>query len=95
MMRTGSEVADTLRVVSVVHEIRDGWHKFTSPEMAGFYLVVAPDDLDAAYEDIPRAIELLLSADSGKRVAARLDIGAQRSSPDPGVQRYTVEFFAA
>jgi hypothetical protein len=58
-----------MEIITVLHEAEDEWHKFTSLEIPGLYMVVRQDDLEAAYKDIPRAIEELILADTGKRVS--------------------------
>jgi hypothetical protein len=97
MIRARNELEDAMQIISVAHESKDGWHKFTSPEMPGLYIVAAPDNLEAAYEDIPRAIEELIFADTGRRVTVQLekDRTGLASHPRPRIQRYFVEFFAA
>jgi hypothetical protein len=60
-----------VEIITVVHECEDGWHKFTSPEIPGLYMIVRQHDLEAAYSDIPRAIEMLIFADNGQRVSVR------------------------
>jgi hypothetical protein len=60
-----------VEIVTVLDACEDGWHKFTSLEIPGLYMVVPQHDLEAAYRDIPRAIETLIFTDSGIRVSVR------------------------
>jgi hypothetical protein len=93
----GSDV----EIVTVIHDFEDGWHKFTSLELPGFYMIVPQDDLEAAYEDIPRAIEELIFADIGNRVVVRsqktyseyLDSLPESHHPTPS--HYSIERRAA
>jgi hypothetical protein len=55
-------------VIDVVHECSEGWHELTSPQIPGLYIVVEQDDLEAAFHDVPAAIEMLIEADTGRRV---------------------------
>jgi hypothetical protein len=91
----------TVEIVTVLHEREDGWHKFTSLEIPGFYMVVRQHDLEAAYKDIPRAIEALIFADSGKRVCVHPQttyVDYLKTLPDshhPIPRHYSVERLAA
>jgi len=62
------DLASSMQIVTVLHRHEDGFHTFTSPEIPGLYMVVTSDDLQGAYRDLPRALEKLIFADSGKRV---------------------------
>jgi hypothetical protein len=90
-----------VEIVTVLHESEDRWHKFTSLEIPGLYMVVPQRDLKAAYDDLPRAIEALIFADSGKRVSVRpqktykeyLDTLPESHQPIP--RHYSIERRAA
>jgi hypothetical protein len=87
--------------ITVLHECEEGWHKFTSLEIPGLYMVVPQDDLKAAYADIPRAIEALIFADTGKRVTVRPQgtyseyLKSLPESHRPIPSHYSVEFKSA
>jgi hypothetical protein len=66
--------------------------------MPGLFMLVPEHDVEAAYEDLPRAIEELIFVDSGKRVSVR----AQQtychdavSSGHPPTRHFSVERMAA
>ena len=90
-----------MEIVTVLHSHEEGWHKFTSLELPGLYMVVPQDDLEAAYADLPRAIEELIYVDTGKRVSAQpqktfgdyLAAVAKTQAPIP--QHYSIELKAA
>jgi hypothetical protein len=90
-----------MEIVTVLHVCEEGWHKFTSPELPGLYMIVPQDDLGAAYADLPRAIEELIYADTGKRVSAQPQktfgdcLSAIARTQDPIPQHYSIEFKAA
>jgi hypothetical protein len=92
---------EEVTIISVVHEYEDGWHKFTSLEVPGLYMVVGSHDLEAAYDDLPRAIELLIFMDTGKHVSVRPEktyreyVGNLPQSHRPTVRHYSVEPQAA
>lgn len=60
-----------MEMITVLYECDDGWHKFTSPELPGLYMIVPPDDIAAACADLPSAIEALIYADTGTCVEVR------------------------
>jgi hypothetical protein len=66
-----------------------GWHKFTSPQVPGFYIVAPDDSVDSAYADIPRAIELLYLHNRQQKVEVRSDRVAERG-PRSAVRQYSV-----
>jgi hypothetical protein len=90
-----------VEIITVLHTREDGWHKFTSLEIPGLYMVVPPHDLEAAIEDLPRAIEALILSDIGRRVVVRPQTtysGYLSSPPDshhPVPRHYSVEPKAA
>jgi hypothetical protein len=90
-----------VEIITVLHEREDGWHKFTSPEIPGFYMIVEPSDLGGAYDDIPRAIEALILADSGAHVSIRPEktfseyLASLPTSHQPATRHYSVERRAA
>jgi hypothetical protein len=94
-------VRPDVEIVTVLHECQEGWHKFTSLEIPGLYMVVPQNDLEAAYDDLPRAIAELIFADSGVRVSVRpqktysehLDSLPESQHPIP--RHYSVERKAA
>ncbi len=88
-------------IIDVMHVHEDGWHKFTSSQIPGLYLIVESRDLEQAYDDIPRAIEELIFVDSGKRVTVRPEktySDYYKTLPDshrPIIRHYSVEPLAA
>jgi hypothetical protein len=58
----------TLRFISVLHTCEDGWHKFIAPQIPGLYMTVESSELEAAYRDLPKAIERLIFVDTGRHV---------------------------
>lgn len=50
-------------LVEVRYKSLDGWHVFTSPNMAGLY--VASKDAETAFNDVPTAIQMLVKLDTG------------------------------
>ena len=91
-----------MEIVDVIHDCKDGWHKFTSPQIPGLYIVAAADDLEEAYADIPRAIAELIFADRGRRPVVRAEssyaeylktLPASRRPSE--IRHYSVEFLAA
>lgn len=54
---------DASSVVSVFYEDVEGWHRFTSPQMPGFCVIVEPPNYAAAVADIPEAIRVLYERD--------------------------------
>jgi hypothetical protein len=56
--------------VEITHRIIDGWHTFTSDDVAGLYL--ANPDYEKVYADIAPAIEQLLALNEGIACKARL-----------------------
>lgn len=65
-----------LAEVTVQYRTREGWHLFTSEQMDGLF--VASPDLEAAFNDVPVAIEKLLKLDHDFDciVQPKLDFGA-------------------
>lgn len=49
--------------ICVKYKYADGWHVFASDDLPGLY--VASEDGERAFNDIPRAIEMLLKLDEG------------------------------
>jgi hypothetical protein len=70
MGRRNSMNGVTMPVVSVHYENIEGWHRFTSPQIPGFCVIVEPDQFEIGLEDVPRTIELMIFGDFGKRVKA-------------------------
>jgi hypothetical protein len=66
-----------------------GWHKFTSSQVPGFYIVAPDGDVDSAYADIPRAIELLYLRNRQQKVQVRFDRVAEHG-PQSAVRQYSV-----
>lgn len=54
---------DQVTTVNVQYRHRDGWHIFTSTDMAGLY--IASRDPRAAYEDVPVGVRRLIELDFG------------------------------
>jgi len=52
---------EQVTTVSVQYRNQDGWHVFTSNDMAGLY--VASLDARSAYEDVPVAVKRLIELD--------------------------------
>lgn len=88
-------------IIDVIHELKDGWHKFTSPQIPGFYLVAEQNDLERAYDDIPRSIEALILHDRHERVTVRPEktyadyLATLPQSHRPAIRHYSVEKIAA
>jgi hypothetical protein len=88
-------------IIDVIHECSEGWHKFTSPQVPGFYLVAERDDLERAYEDIPRSIEALIFHDRKERVTVRPEktysdyVASLPEAHEPAIRHYSVEKRAA
>ena len=49
--------------VTVRYRSRDGWHLFTSDQIGGLF--VASPDLKVAFDDVPKAISVLMKLDHG------------------------------
>lgn len=88
-------------IVGVLHEIDDGWHKFTSPQVPGLYIVVESRNLRTVYEDLPTAIAELIEAATHKKVVVRLEktydqfIKSLPETERQDVLHYSVEPLAA
>lgn len=88
-------------IIDVVRVSEDGWETFTSPQIPGLYMVVESSDLEGAYDDLPRAIELLILNDTGKTVSVRAEntFGDYlKSQAAPGrsiIRHYSIEPVAA
>lgn len=52
---------ERVTTVNVNYRHQDGWHVFTSSDMAGLY--VASKDARTAYEDVPVAVKRLIELD--------------------------------
>jgi hypothetical protein len=82
-------------VVSVCYENIEGWHRFTSPQIPGFCVIVEPSQFQVGLDDVPRAIELIIASDHGKRVTATplptySDYSTRTSPNKPEVYHYAV-----
>ena len=62
------------RIIEVTHACSEGWHTFTSEHIPGLFLTVHEANLEAAFYDIPKAIEALIFADYKRRVQVRPEI---------------------
>ena len=51
------------KVISVQHEVTNGWHEFTCPQVPGFHLIAESADLETAYAQVPDAIAEIIDAD--------------------------------
>lgn len=87
-----------MEIITVIEESEAGWRTLTSPEMPGLYMLVPEHDVEAAYEDLPRAIEELIFADSG----ARVSVSAQQTychgtapPSHPPTRHFSIERMAA
>jgi hypothetical protein len=88
-------------IVDVQHECAEGWHKFTSPQVPGFYLLAEQGDLEEVYDEIPQAIAALIFADFGidvrltahKRYSDYLEELPEDYRPD--LSHYVIEKLAA
>ena len=81
--------------ITVTYRTKDGWHLFTSDQMDG--LVVASPDLRTAFDDVPKAVSMLLKLDHGFEcvVQPRLDyegfcalLGARETPRRPLLTRF-------
>jgi hypothetical protein len=59
-------------IVDVRHSCSDGWHKFTSVQVPGLYLVAEQNHLEEAYGEIPILIESIIRADFGTPVTVEI-----------------------
>jgi hypothetical protein len=88
-------------IIDVRHECANGWHEFTSPQVPGLYIVAEQDDLEAAYEDVPVVLALLIEADTGRKVTVKREpsyeeyVDALPESYRPSIRHYSVEKLAA
>jgi hypothetical protein len=57
-------------VVDVMYENVEGWHRFTSPQIPGFCVIVEPDQFQTGLDDVPDAIATIIAGDHGKRITA-------------------------
>ena len=77
-MQGTNGVDESVGIIDVIHSTQGVWHKFTSPQIPGLYMVVAGSDLERAYADIPKAIAELIFNDAGRRPVVqhqmRLDV---------------------
>ena len=81
-----------MATVTIRDNASAGWHEFTSPDIPGFYMVAPEEKVTAAYEDIPRAIELLYQAQKKKAVVRLKGI---KSSPGAQIRQYAIEITPA
>lgn len=56
-------------IVDVWHHRTDGYHKFTSPQVPGLYMIGEDKDVDEIFEEIPILIAALVKADFGFEVS--------------------------
>ncbi len=50
-------------IVDVRHVCTDGYHKFTSPQVPGLYLIAEQEHLEEVYAEIPQVIAAIINAD--------------------------------
>ena len=55
--------------ILVEHWVRDGFHVFTSSEVAGLYVI--DEDPERAFEQVAPSLEMLLHLSRGERCAVR------------------------
>jgi hypothetical protein len=55
-------------IVTVLHEVDEGWHTFTSEQVPGLFLTGRDEDLEQLYESVPGVIADLAKADFGRDV---------------------------
>lgn len=60
--------ASRSKYITVRHELKDGWHVFTSEAMPG--LLVASQNLETAALDVAPSIMKLMELDTGQTVEA-------------------------
>ncbi len=88
-------------IIEVKHEVSNGWHEFTSPQVPGLYIVAEMDDLEAAYEDVPMVIAQLIEADFGLKVVVEREpsyseyLDGLPEAFKPSIRHYSVEKIAA
>ena len=83
----------TMPVVDVMYENVEGWHRFTSPQIPGFCVIVEPNQFQTGLDDIPEAIAIIIAGDHGKRViATRLETYSDYPSRDktPPIYHYMI-----
>jgi hypothetical protein len=74
----------TMPVVDVMYENVEGWHRFTSPQIPGFCVIVEPDQFQTGLDDVPEAITNIIAGDHGRRVTAtRLETYSDYSREKP------------
>lgn len=84
-------------IIDVVHQCSNGWHKFSSPHIPGFYMVAEQNDLEEVYSEIPSAIAALIAADFGMDVKLRVQTSYSaylEELPEeyrPSVSHYVIE----
>ena len=87
--------------ITVNHRCENGWHEFDSPQVPGLFMIVEQNDLEAAYADIPKAIEMLIRADTGQEVRVRQEetyseyLERLPESHLPSQRYYSIEKLAA
>ena len=88
-------------IIEVKHDVSNGWHEFTSPQVPGLYIVAEMDDLEAAYEDVPVVIAQLIYADFGLKVTIERKpsyseyLDGLVDAYKPSIRHYSVEKLAA
>jgi len=86
----GTQVKPTVdSIVGVAHEVDDGWHTFTSPQVPGLYMIGKSEDLEELYASVPKVIEELARADFGLIVKV-----TQRETFSSYIERMNKKFAA-
>jgi len=49
--------------ITVIHEKKDGWNEFTSPDLPGLYVACADADLELTFADLPNIISAIIAHD--------------------------------
>jgi hypothetical protein len=62
---------ETMPVVAVVYENVEGYHRFTSPQVPGLFVIVEPADYKVGLDDVPAALGMLIESDTGGKVSVR------------------------
>jgi len=74
-----------MAIIEILDHREEGWHKLTSPDLPGFFIVAPDDKIESAYADIPQAIELLYLNNKQQKVSVSLRQASDR------LRQYSVE----
>lgn len=66
-----SAEVQAMDIVTVFHMNGGAWHKFTSPQVPGLYVVVDTGAVESAVKEIPGALEKLIGDSTGHAVRVK------------------------